>query len=33
MAKIEKFEDIQAWQNARQLVKGTFVVDNKKRYE
>lgn len=26
MAKIEKFEDIEAWQEARSLVKATYAV-------
>jgi four helix bundle protein len=28
MAKIEKFEDIQAWQNSRELVKVIYSVTN-----
>lgn len=29
MARIERFEDIEAWQNARELVKQVYQVTNK----
>lgn len=32
MARIERFEDIQAWQKARELVRSTYQVTNKRDF-
>ena len=32
MARIEKFEDIEAWQRARQLAKAVYVVTSEGKF-